>query len=144
QHVIEEAQAGGYPRVRHAVQVDLDPDARFTRITLHDGGARRVGQRVGDTRPVPLAPELRGAQLESADAHVAGEAVVGFAIPDHGRPRPVDAAVFQQVLRQADTRLAGGCIVRRPADVDQYFAEGDALAFQHLHHQLLGPFERFL
>src|SRR5690606_24423681 len=84
---------------------------------------------------------LLRAQLEAADAEVAGELEIGLAVADHGRAVEVDAAVAQVVLDQPQGRLARGRVVGRPAAVHQHLAERDALAFEDLQHQVVGAVE---
>jgi hypothetical protein len=96
---------------------------------------------VRDARPVPLPAELLSPQLERADSEVVGEFDVGIAIPDHGGSRPVDVAVLEQRRDEPEPRLARRCVVGRVAAVDQHLAERDALALEHLHHQVMRPIE---
>ncbi len=140
-HVVEERQAGGDACIAGTIQVQLNADLRFLGIALDYCGAWRVGQRVGDARPVPLATELLGAQLETADVEVVGKLQIGDAVTDHARARPVDAAVLQVGGHQADARLAGRRIVLWPAAIDQHVTEGDALALKDLQHQIIGAIE---
>jgi hypothetical protein len=110
QHVVEERQAGGDARIARTVQVQFNADLRFFGVALDHGGARRVGQRMGNARPVPLATKLRGAQLETTDVEVVGKLQVGDAVTDHARTRPVDAAVLQVGGHQADAGLRVGAL----------------------------------
>src|SRR5690606_34745456 len=91
-----------------------------------------------------LPAELRGFQLERAYAEVGGELVVGRAVADHGRAFPVDGTVLDVGQDQADARLARGLVLVRPAAVDQHVAEADALALEHLHHQVVRAVEGLL
>ena len=141
EHVVVEGQTGVDLRLGGAVQVQLDPDPGFLGVALDQRPARCVGQFVGDPGPVPLAAELRGAQLEGADAQVGGELVVGGAVADHRRALPVHRAVVHVGQGQADGRLAGGAVLVREAAIDQDLAEHDALAFEQLHHQLVRAVE---
>ena len=69
-------------------------DPRLARVALRPARVRGASaSSCAMPGPVPLAAELRGAQLEAADAEVVGERDVGFAVADHRRARPVDAAV---------------------------------------------------
>lgn len=141
QHVIEERQTGSYGRFGNTIQVHVHPDPRLFRVPLHERATRRVGQIVGDAHPVPLAAELRGFELESADPQVRGEGDVGFPVADHRRTRPIDAAILQVRQHEADARLARGLVLLRPTAIDQHLAEHDALALEDLQHQIVGAVE---
>ncbi|MNI41171.1 hypothetical protein D3C73_954160 [compost metagenome] len=141
QHMVEERQAGVDVRIAGTIQIQFDTDLRFLGIALDHRRTRRIGQCVGNARPVPLAAELLGAQLEATDVEVVGELQVGDAVADHARARPVDAAVLQVGGHQANARLARRRVVVRPAAVDQHITENDALAFEDLQHQVIRAIE---
>ena len=137
----EDRRAGAHLGFGAAVQVELDGDPGFPRVALHARPPRRIRQFVRDAGPVPLAAELFGPELEAADAEVVGELQVGLTVADHRGVVKVDAAVAQVVLHQAEAWLARRRIVGGPAAVDQHLAEHDALALEHLQHEIVGTVE---
>src|SRR3546814_16475733 len=80
EHVIEERQAGGHLwRGRH-VQVELHAHAGLARGAQYQCPPWCIDQGVRNSRPVPLAAELRRSQLEPPNAQVAREGHVGLAV----------------------------------------------------------------
>src|SRR3546814_9211336 len=123
EHVIEERQAGGHLwRGRH-VQVELPAPAGLARVAQYQCPPWCIDQGVRNSRPVPLAAELRRSQLEPPNAQVAREGHVGLAVAHHGAATPVDGAILQIGHHHADAGLALGAAVLRQAVVDQHVAE---------------------
>ena len=128
QHVVEETEAGHAPPDRRR-----DPGRRSTRIrvslvsALDAGGARRIGQRVGDVAPAHASSNFglsgsRGRRdWRRTACRFRGRRPCALRIE-------VDAAIAQVVQHQADARLAGRRVVLvRKLLVDQHLAEADAL-----------------
>ena len=131
-------------RIGFTVEIHLDFNARFFGFALDTRSARHVDQRVRDVGPLDAIAELRRLEFESADIQIGRELDIGLAVAHHRRARPVDAAIAQHRLHQAERGFAVRRVFIGKTAVDQRLAKADALALENLHHQRMRTVEAVL
>ncbi|OAV74703.1 hypothetical protein Barb7_01765 [Bacteroidales bacterium Barb7] len=145
QHVVEEAETGGYVRLTRAIDVELDEDVRFLRLALHKGGTFIGVEVFGDFVPV-VSDEYRaeGAMIGCQFFLHAFDRVVqpdAFGVQVGGKFHVCQSVAYDETIGQVvflrqvflehtGARLAIGGVFFRQGRVYQDGVEYDALALQ--------------